>query len=205
MANFIPKMGSKGLYTCKEPFNYALLNGVLYQPVAIRSFADIIASGVDPYKEYYLPQQISKESYNADVLAGVFIVSLRTDSGVTAYIPTSYIVGQPDIGGVPYRTMILGISLAPIPESLDLTLLQTRVSDLVFDSLGVRARVDAVVASAASVVSQAEHDAIEATRAVVIANNKTDYAKYLVAMNELAEARLKISMLEKFITDNQPA
>lgn len=202
MDNFIPKMGAKGLYVCKEPFNLVLLPSVLYEPVSIRSLADIISDGVDPFTEYYLPRGLTKVDYDKDAAADVFIVSFRTESGVFARVPTSYITGQPDIGGVPYRTMMLAVNLAPIPDTYDLTFLQQRMRDLVFDTLGVQGTATPLIVSAPTVITQTEHDALEAARQVVIANNKTDYAKYLAAMAELTEARERITMLEQYIVDH---
>ena len=204
MANFTPQLGAKGLYTLMEPFQHKLLSGVLYEPIAIRSIADIVSDGGDPYTDYYLPGQISQEKYQEDVNNNVLIVTFQADQGNVARIPTSYISGQPDVGGVPYRTMLLAAYLAPIPDSLDLSFLETRMGDLVFDTLGIRAEIRAVVASPPSILTQVEHEAIEAARQVVIANNETDYAKYLRAQRELDEARTRIEQLESYIL-NPPA
>ena len=202
MANFTPQLGVKGLYTCKEPFNQKLLANVLYTPVALRTFSDVIASGLDPFTEYYNPLEISKADYLKDVQAGVVIISFQSGSGPIIPIPSSYVTGQPDMGGVPYRTMMLVVQLQPVPDTYDLSFLQQRVQDTVFDTLGVNGTVTPVVASAPTVLSQAEHDSIDAARQVVIANNKTDYAKYLDAMRQLTDARNQIALLNQYIIDH---
>lgn len=199
MANFTPQIGAKGLYTLNEPFNNDLLNGVLYEPVSIRSFADIVAGGEDPFTKHYLPKGLSKEQYQEDANNGVMIVSFRADQGTWAHVPTSYISGQPDVGGVPYRTMLMAAYLAPIPDNMNLTFLEQRMSDLVFDTLGIRGTIISAVASAPSIITQVEHEALTAARDVIIANNETDYAKYLRAAKELAQARTRIAQLEEYI------
>lgn len=200
----LPTIGAKGLYTLRAPFDTMLLNGVLYEPVEIRSLDAIIAAGLDPYTEYYEPKELTKEQYQADYEKGTYIISFRADSGNWAHVPSTYIDGSPDIGGVPYRSMLLVAYLAPVPDSLDLTFLQNRMKDLVFDTLGVQAEIRPVIASPSSIISQTEHDALESARAAVIANNKTDYAKYLQAKAELDAARAKIAILEQYIVDNAP-
>ncbi len=202
MANFTPTMNVKGLYTTKEPFNTVLLSGVLYEPIGIRSISDIVAGGVDPFETIYHPKGISREVYEKDLQDGVLIVSFQAGSGVPVYVPNSYITGQPDIGGVPYRTMMLAVQLAPVPDSLDLTLLQQRVADLVFDTLGVRGVVTPIVASPPSVLSQTEHDATEAARQHNIASQQTDLAKYLETKRLLDEARTQIQLRDDYITEN---
>ena len=205
MANFTPQLGVKGLYTCKEPFNQKLLPNVLYTPVALKTFSSIIADGVDPFTEYYNPLEISKEVYTQDVQDGAVIISFQSGTGNIIAIPSSYVTGQPDMGGVPYRTMMLVAQLAPIPDSYDLTFLQQRIQDTVFDTLGVVGTVTPVVASDPTVLSQTEHDAIDAARQIVIANNKTDYAKYLDAMKQLTDARAQIALLNQYIIDHPAA
>ncbi len=205
MANFTPQLGVMGIYSCREPFNQKLLANVLYTPVALRTFTDIIASGVDPFTEYYNPQGISKEDYTKDVQDGVVIISFQSGNGTIIPIPSSYVTGQPNMGGVPYRTMMLVALLAPIPDTYDLSFLQQRIQDTVFDTLGVTGTVTPVVASDPTVLSQAEHDSIDAARQVVIANNKTDYAKYLDAMRQLADARAQLALLNQYIIDHPAA
>lgn len=204
MANFKPEIGVKGLYSVKEPFNTKLLTGVLYEPVSVRTISDLVSDGVDPFTEIYAPMSISQDDYVKDVAAGVLIVAFRADSGNIVRVPNTYITGQPDIGGVPYRTLMLAIQLAPIPDSLDLTVIQNQISDLVFDTLGVRSPVIPIVASPPTVLSQAEHDATEAARKHNIATTQTDYAKYLDMKKQRDDALTQLQLRDDYIVANLP-
>jgi hypothetical protein len=199
---FTPALGVKGRYALIEPFNNDLLPNVLYNCESVRSLAEIAADGTDPYTKYYQPKELTREQYQKDVDAGVQIVTFRADSGNWASVPSSYISGAPNSGGVPYRTMMMVAYLAPIPDSLDLSFLQTKMGDLVFDTLGVRANIVPVVTSPPTVLDYTEHDAIEASRQQVIAANQTDYAKYLSAANQLQAAQQQIAILEDYIAKN---
>lgn len=199
---FTPTMGVKGRYTLIEPFNNDLLPNVLYNCESLRSFSEIIANGEDPYTAYYQPKGLTQDQYQKDVDAGVVLVTFRADSGNWAKVPSSYISGAPNSGGVPYRTMMMVAYLAPIPDTLDLSFLQTKMGDLVFDTLGVRANIVPVVTSPPTVLDYSEHESIEASRQQVIAANQTDYAKLLSTQQQLAAAQQQIALLEDYIARN---
>lgn len=199
---YTPEINLKGIYLLKEPFNTAMLVNVPYTPVSVRSIPDLLSEGLDPFELYYNPAGLTKEVYDADVVAGVLIVSFRADDGNFVRVPNTYVTGQPNIGGVPYRTLLLGVPLAPLPDSYDLTFLLNRISDLVFDTIGVRASVIPVVASPPSVMSQSEHEATEAARKANISATKTDLAKYIETKKQLDDAVVQIQLRDDYITAN---
>lgn len=204
MADFIPKMFVKGRYRLLAPFDNKLAPNVLYEPVSISSLTDIAASGLDPFAEYYGPASLTREQYQQDVLNNVSIVTFRPEQGSRVHVPSNYIDGAPNSGGVPYRSMMVVAYLAPLPDSQDLTFLKTRVSDLVFDTLGVRGQVLEVVTSVPTVIDHVEHESLEKARQVTIAATETDYAKFLRVSRELQQAREHVKMLEQYI-ENNPA
>lgn len=205
MANFIPTINVKGIYTLKEPFNTSLLAGVLYTPVSLRSVASIVADGKDPYELFYHPKGISQDDYQKDVQDGVLIVTFRADDGNFVDVPSSFITGQPIIGGVVYRSMMFAVPLSPLPDTLDLTFIQQRISDVVFDTLGIRVDVKPVVASPPTVLTQDEHAATEAARKLNITTNQTDLAKYLQAAKERDDALEQVRLRDEWILRNKPA
>ena len=175
----IPPIGTAGIYDLKAPFSARLQPKVSYKCEAVRKLSDIIEEGVDPYEEFYLPVGLSETAYQADLLNNACIVSLQSSSGHWVRVPTTYINSYPNINGVPYRGMVLGVELGPIPEYLDLAAVKVAVSNVIRDVLGVRPTVKEVAITSTQNFSQNDHDVLEGTRASLIVNSDTDRAKLL--------------------------
>lgn len=199
MAHLIPSIGVRGLYTLLTPFQVKLLANTPYNCIGIRKLEDIVAAGGDPKALYYTANDQSDAKYDEDLALGACIVTLRAFEGPPVYVPSTFITSMPDQGGVPYTTLVLGVSLSAIPDSLDLTYLKSQVVDLVRDTIGVTSEVREVAVSPPTNLSQAEHATIEAVRAAAVAASQTDYAQLVAANAALAAARQKILELEAYI------
>lgn len=195
MPQLIPGIGARGLFTLKPPFAAKLLPATPYQCVAVRKLEDIAAAGGDPKALYYTANGLSDADYQADLAAGVVIVSLQASAAEWLYVPSTYIQSMPDQGGIPYTTMAVAVSLGPVANSLDLTYLKTKMKDLASEVLGLDPLVveaHAMAISATSNVTQTEHAALEAARAVRIAETQTDHAQ-LLAMTAQRDAAVQRS------------
>lgn len=199
MSGFIPKIGTRGIYTLLPPFATKLLDKTAYTCIAVRRLADIVAAGGDPKAQYYTPNSLSDDQYAADAAANVCIITLQAGSLSTEYIPSSFIAGFPDIGGVPYTRLLLAADLGALPNSLDLNYTLQRVQDVILENLGVTATVQPVAASVTSNLSDTEHTALTAARQNAITNVGTDYARLLDTQQQLAFALSRVSELEAFI------
>jgi hypothetical protein len=199
MAGFIPPVGTKGLWTLLAPFNASLLPNVSYTCIAIRNISDVIAAGGDPQALFYTPAGLSADVYEADLASDVSILTLQNPSGLVVYVPTTYLTSYPDAGGVPYKTIILAVNLGPVPESLNLSYLQSKIADSVQEIIGVKPAITPVGASATVIIPNAQDSAIVAARAAIVGTVTTDYAKYLTAQNQLNAALQKIGILENYI------
>lgn len=204
MSNFIPTIGVSGLYSLLAPFTTDLLPEVAYTCIAVRRLSDIVAVGGEPFTDYYEPKSISEEDYAADVAAGVCIVSLQASDENIVYVPSSYITGLPNIGGVPYTTLALGIKLGPLPDSLNLSLLKNKLSDVVFEYIGITPEIETIAISLPTLLDRVDAATLEAARTAAITAIKTDYTKYLEEKALRESAILKIAALEEYIRDNLP-
>lgn len=194
-----PPVGASGIFALASPFDVQLIPGVSYTCIAVRKFADIQKLGVDPFSVYYVPNSLSEAIYTADVTAGECIVTLRSNGGTFLYVPTSYITSYPNMGGIPYTAIILGISLGAIPNTLDLTAVKTKISNVVQDSFGITPQIQQAAISETKNMSISDANAIESARLASITDDQTDYAKYL-AVNALYQTALdKITELETYI------
>lgn len=177
--SLIPPIGTAGIYTLQTPFNSHLQQNVSYRCEAVRKISDFVEVGLDPYDLYYRPVGITEQKYAEDLLNSVCIVSLQSESGHWVYVPSSYITAYPNINGVPYRVIVLGVELGALPEYMDLTALKVSVSNVVRDTIGVTPDIKEVAISALQNISQYDHDTLTQTRAYLVTNSNTDRAKLL--------------------------
>lgn len=201
MIPLIPSVGTRGLFQLDAPFNTTLIPDVPYTVAAVRRLSDIVATGEDPEEQYYTPLDITHEKYLADLAANVCIVSLQSTSGLWAWVPHTYISETPDIGGIPYTTLALAISLSAIPDSMDLSYLKSRIHDIVLETVGVNSDVNTIVISPSTVISQANHDVVEAARLVRMGTVTTEHAQLVTALRERDSARAKILEYETYINN----
>lgn len=204
MSQYIPTIGVRGLFALLPPFDTELLTQTAYTCVAVRRIADILAVGGDPYVDYYEPKELTEDAYKADVLAGVCIVSLQADEQTMVYVPSSYIQGFPDIGGIPYQSLVLAIRLGAVPDKLDLSYIKTKIAADVLEAVGIVAEVQTVAVSHSLLLSVNDASTIEAARQSRISIVKTDHAKYLESEALLASARQQIQELEAYIRAHPP-
>lgn len=202
MSQFIPQLGVRGLYALLPPYNTLLLPNIGYTCVAIRRLSDIIAVGGDPFVDYYEPFGLDDAAYKADVEAGIAIVSLQADASNIARVPSSYISGFPNIGGVPYTTLALAINLGAVPDSLNLSAIKNKIAAVVLESVGIVSVVNTVAVSLPTLLNPTDAAVVEAARLARITTVQTDYAKLLQIQALLDDARQQITELEEFIRSN---
>lgn len=200
----IPPIGTSGIYKLASPFAAKLQSGMSYRCEAVRRVIDFVELGVDVYEEFYLPEGISRDQYNLDVSNQVAIISLVASSGHFVHVPSTYILAYPDIGGVPYTVMVLGLELGAIPNYMDLTGLKYAIQNLVRDTIGVTPQVREVVISAVQKLSQSDHDALENARRSYITNSQTDRAKALTLQNQFNTLQQQYNELQAWVQANMP-
>ncbi len=198
----IPPVGTAGIYKLAEPFQSKLQPNMSYRCDAVRRISDFLEIGIDPYQEFYLANAISKETYDQDVVNQVCIVSLVSSGNHWLYVPSTYILAYPDLNGIPYTVMVLGLELGAIPGYKDLSALKQALANLTRDTIGVLPAVKEVAISATSKLSQADHDALEAARQQNITNTQTDRAKYLALQAQFAALQQQYNELEAFVRNN---
>jgi hypothetical protein len=202
--NFIPQIGSKGVWKLLTPFDTALSPQTHYTCIGIRKLSDFSAAGEDAFITYYEPASLSKDTYIADLNNDVCIITLQQNSGSVVYVPSSYIDGFPDVNGYIYNSVVLAISLGALPETLDLTYIKSKIVDDVREIIGITSTVRTVVISEPKVIGTDDHNAITAARQANITAVKTDYANYIEAVAQRDSAYQKIQVLEQYIKDHLP-
>lgn len=198
----IPPVGTSGIYKLAPPFSTLLQANMSYRCDAVRRIADFLEAGIDPFEEFYVPRGLSKAAYDQDLMNQVCIVSLVSAGGHWVYVPSTYVLSYPDINGVPYTVMVLGLELGALPNYRDLTGLKQALANLTRDTIGVTPTIREVAISAVQKLSQADHDALENARMLAITNTQTDRAKLLAAEQELALLRQQYAQLEAYVQNH---
>jgi len=117
------------------------------------------------------------------------------------YVPSTYMTSYPDVGGVPYSVIALAISLGPIPDSLDLTYLKSKLIDVVKEIVGIETSVNTVAVSPPALIALNDSKALEAARAAKITTVETDYALYIDTKAQLVTALGKITQYDDYLRD----
>lgn len=201
MSTVIPELNASGVYTLLAPFDTMLVSGLVYTCIATRKLADFTALGLDPKSKYYDPYGIPDARYISDVAAGVCIVSLQSTGGDLVYVPSSYIKSFPKGGGIPYTPLVLGVSLGAIPDTLDLSYLNTQITALISDTIGVVPEIKPVAVGNTAQVDVDVHRSLEASRLVNITNNKTDRAKLIELQTRYNSLQQKYDQLALWVKE----
>lgn len=197
MSRMTPQIGATGIYELKTPWTTEF--NVIYTCEAIRSFNDCYLQGLDVYSSLYVTNSLDEATYQADVQANVHIVTLTSKLYPTIYVPDSYILSYPDSGYAPYRHIVISATLGLISDQQDLSFLQTQISNLISDLVGVDVPVNINEAPTLSALTEQEIERLETNRLNAIATRDTDYGKLKRAENTIATLQDKVATLENYI------
>ncbi|MAP20173.1 MAG: hypothetical protein CL582_04445 [Alteromonadaceae bacterium] len=199
-----PTVGARGTYQVKTPFS--VTDGKVYVCEAVRSFDDLYQKNIDVYSQYYEPKGISRETFTQDKEAKANIVTLVIDdpsqNREVIYIPDTYILSFPSLGGVRYNRVVLSVDFALLPESIDLDDVKVRLGTVGSEVLGKVPDVNLHLAPYSGNITESEHEALEASRLDNITYQDTDHAKYLKERQKNQELYERIKTLEKILIDN---
>ena len=197
MATYIPFIGTKGRFKFKEPFNTVLVDNNIYTVESIRSFNNLLDTGIDIYEEIYKPHNLTEEDFNKDLVNGkVVIVELVDEAGKYFSLPSSYIISVPNINGVLYRDKMLVADLGYLPDNYDFTEVKSNVTDLIKMLIGVNVEVNVIDASPTIMLTIEQDKTNEAERLSIIKNEDNVYVKLRNCEAKVEQASKIIKGLE---------
>lgn len=204
MTSILPPIGTSGVFQLKSPFDKEIQSTKVYEVDALRRFDDVEANGIDVYKTYYQPFEISQDVYKEDQKNEEVIVTLTNDTTKPLYVPSSYINSFPTNDIVPYARIVLSVDLGMLPDSMDLSDLQSQVQGAVSDVIGVDDTVVNINAAASTdVITQAEHLSLQANREQAKAERDSDYARISELEADNAKLRQNIELLTQQADNDQ--
>jgi len=195
-------IGSTGSFELKTPFDIKASAEERFACKAIRKISDYIANNENPKDDIYIANGLTETNYETDAALDEHIVSLQSDTGHWLYIPSSYILTYPLVNGIPYRSIMIGISLPSIPVNKDLSNIKTDIINLIKDTIGIEPIIKEVETSRTILLSKEDHDDIEMNRAIISAGRVTDRSRYMSLVQNYQTALDKIIELEAFIMNN---
>lgn len=199
-----PEVGMSGYYTLAAPFDTIIAAGVRYTCQEVRRISGYIGNNEDVKANIYDANGIPEDIWEEDKQADANIASLQGETGQWVYVPCRYIIGYPNVNGVPYRNMALSVALPAIPVNRDLSDLKAKIANVVRDTIGTNCVVEEVELSKVTLVDSAKHDAVTTNRNMVIGTPSTDSARAVVLQRQVDDNIIYIAQLEKFIQDNFP-
>lgn len=197
MAKFTPPKGSTGRFTVKAPFT--IVPDALYTCIAVRSLTDITDLGGDPVALYYDAVGLTDTEYQADVAAGANIITLKSDTAPTLYLPDTWITSYPLLEGVPYNHVVLSVSLGLLRQDTPLGLLQEQIANNASDVIGIVPTVLVHVAPTTGVIDRQQSAELEIARQAAIVQRDSDYAKLTKAQREIERLHEQIQQLQDYI------
>lgn len=199
MALKTPPLHAKGVYRLLAP--WSLPTTVIYECIAIRDFTDFVDKGEDVFALFYEPKGLTEANYNTDKALGVNIVTLASGSLPVVHVPDSYIEAYPDYDIIPYKSVVLSISLGPLPDRFDLAFMMTQMAALASDVTGIVGQVNLHALPSLDVVTRDQYTALEVIRQAAITLRTTDRARLLTAQAQITSLQTRIAALEQIVIE----
>lgn len=198
-----PPIDQEGVYTIKAPFDKLLEKNVIYKCQGIRSMAELVADGIDPFKKYYEPVGATHADFVTDVSNKVNIVIFLAGTGNWQWIPASYIEGAPNTSGEKYVPAMLGVYLGHVSELLPFEDITDKIKGVVRQAVGIDPQVKLVNMGPAMLLDDA---AVERTRisreAIKGPATEGTFAKAARLEQENNSLRETVKQLNKYIADH---
>lgn len=198
-----PYVGMTGLWSLKAPYSNLIDTKVEYTCISVNNISGMIAQGLDPKKDIYIASGDTEANFILDQQNNRCIVQLQAGTGVIVTVPNSALNKLPTADGVNYVSLVLGISLSIIPESLDLSTLKDKISQLVLKEIGVKSTVFQSIMGGSIVLDHSKHEQIETARAAIVANSSNTLLENEQLKTQVQALANKVTMLENYIKNSQ--
>lgn len=201
--NITPSIGAVGIFRLKEPFDLSVIENVQYACISVKTIREASISELDFQETVYTAKGITQELYEQDLNANINIITIQNSIGDKLLVPSTYILKIPDINGVEYVPLIMGINLGVLPSKVNLAPMKQKLVQVINEYIGVEnAEVKEMISGASVIISDTDHAGLESTRQNRIFANETDYTKYVAMKRERDALLLKNTALETYIKNS---
>jgi hypothetical protein len=194
-----PPLNTVGRYELNTP--WLAQTTKVYTCKAIRTFDDLRARSIDPFKFAYQPYGATDSVYQSDLTERAAIVTLMSADGEIIYVPDTQIVSYPNMGDYHYRHLVLSVSLGAVPDSLSLEWLMEQISETTRLTVGITPAVNLHEALVRDAIDPVEHEQIQAARAAAITNTVTYKAQVETLTRVVNEQAARLAAYEQKMRD----
>lgn len=195
-----PSIYARGKYEVLVPF--VLVPDVSYTCIAVRSFRDVQAEGIDIYSAYYEPRNVPRAKYDSDRVNAVSLVTLAADEHPQLVIPTSFIQTVPLSVGTGFSRMVLGVDIGILPDSVPVDYLKAEVAALISDLTGLHGEVTTFTAPVTGLLTPEQAEQFEQNRLAAIRARGTFYGQNKRLEEELNRVKAINARYEEIIIAN---
>lgn len=201
---YLPSINSTGYYKLAAPYSALISRTTQYTCQGTSTISGLIAQGVDVLNAIYLATGDTKANYLKDLANNISIVTISSGIGSVIKFPSSAMLAIPQTNGIIYRNTVLGIALSATPDYLDLSTLQTEISDMVYNHLGIKSTTFLTTIGSPTVLTVDQDNAVKSARQAAITNPASTYHANQLLMQENAALRARLAQLEEYIVANIP-
>jgi hypothetical protein len=159
----------------------------------------LLANNEDPWNEIYKPRGIEEEIYQEDLQEDAYIVELQSSQGHWLVVPYRYILSYPSTDGVPYRSVMVTISLPALPVDQDLTALMMDLDHLASGQLGISALVQPVETSKTVLIARELHETKMLERQLRKNQEGSIFTQNVALRKRNAELEERLKALETYV------
>lgn len=202
--NYLPSLNQTGFYQLAAPYSSLISGTTQYTCVGTMSLAGAVAQGLDPLTNVYLANNDTKANYLKDLANNISLVTITSGTGNAILFPSSAMLAVPNGDGVIYRNMVLGIALSAIPDTMDLTTLQNQISDMVYNSLGVKSTTFVTQIGAPTILTTDQDTAVNAARSAVITSPSNNLHQIALLTAQIAAYQTQLNALQAWVIAHPP-
>lgn len=205
--SLVPPIGSAGTWGLRAPFADDIVAGQIYSCVAVRRLSEFRLLGIDPFTQYYKPQNIQDAVYATDLAQGdVCIVSLQSTSGKLVFVPSTYINSYPNPNGYKYTPVSLVVDIGSIHNDLNLSAMKTDMIDLIKGYLGILSvSIISVKVGEERMITQSDHNSLEAARLGRVTATQTLHNRVQQQLAQITALTARNQELENYVLSLPPS
>lgn len=197
----LPSVGMRGYFELAAPYDRYQTTKTVYTCRAVRNINEYDRENKTLFSSVYQSVGLDILEFNQDKKDNVHIVSLQGETGQWIIVPSKFITKFPELNGILYHNLMLGVNLGAMPVEYDLEPVVEAIRNTVNDMLGVQPTLKPVQVSKTIIVPHDEHLTISVARAEKAIQKMSDAARVATMQTQLNKMRERIAVLEQYIID----
>lgn len=188
------QLGLTGKFTATSPFS--INSNIIYTVTSLTLLTTLVENGENIFTTYYSPNSLTSTQYTNDLLNGVSLVTLESQSGPTVNILNTYISVVPSSINIPYSKLVVSVDLGNLPDSIYLDTFLANLKSLTDSSIGINSTVKLHSIPISTLYSPEQSTILETTRNLNIVDNTSFYTQLINANKIINALQTRIQLLQ---------